>query len=89
MRELVAIVVYILCAATSGLCAVLLLRGYAKSRARLLFWSGLCFAGLALNNVLLIVDVRIVPAVDLSVWRTIPALIGISVLVYGLVWETR
>ena len=84
-----AIVVYILCAATSGLCAVLLLRGYVKSRARLLFWSGLCFVGFALNNVLLIVDVHVVPAIDLSVWRTIPALIGISLLIYGLVWETR
>ena len=82
-------IVYILCAVTSGLCAVLLLRGYMKSRARLLFWSGLCFAGLALNNVLLIADVRIMPAIDLSVWRTIPALIGISLLIYGLVWETR
>lgn len=88
-KDMFAIVVYILCAATSGLCAVLLLRGYAKSHARLLFWSGLCFAGLALNNVLLIVDVRIVPAIDLSAWRTIPALIGISLLIYGLVWETR
>lgn len=84
-----AIIVYILCAATSALCAVLLLRGYAKSRARLLFWSGLCFAGFALNNVLLVVDVRVIPSVDLSLWRTIPALIGISLLVYGLVWETR
>ena len=86
---MIANVVYILCAATSGLCAVLLLRGYAKSRARLLFWSGLCFIGLALNNVLLIVDVRLMPSVDLSLWRTIPALIGVSLLVYGLVWETR
>ena len=84
-----AIIVYILCAATSGLCAVLLLRGYRQSHARLLFWSGLCFAGLALNNVLLIIDVRIIPAVDLSFWRTVPALIGVSLLVYGLVWETR
>ncbi len=84
-----AIIVYVLCAATSGLCAVLLLRGYAKSRARLLFWSGLCFAGLALNNLLLVIEVRVVPEIDLSLWRTIPALIGISLLVYGLVWETR
>jgi hypothetical protein len=83
-----AILVYVLCAATSGFCAVLLLRGYAKSRARLLFWSGLCFTGLALNNLLLVVDVH-VPAVDLSLWRTVPALAGISLLVYGLVWETR
>lgn len=84
-----AITVYILCAATSALCAVLLLRGYAQRHARLLFWSGLCFVGLALNNVLLIVDVRVIPTVDLSLWRTIPALIGVSLLVYGLVWETR
>lgn len=86
---MLAIIVYILCAATSGFCAVLLLRGYAKSRARLLFWSGLCFAGLALNNLLLVIDVRVVPEIDLSLWRTIPALIGISLLVYGLIWETR
>lgn len=84
-----AIIVYVLCALTSGLCAVLLLRGYAKSRARLLLWSGLCFAGLALNNLLLVIDVRVVPELDLSLWRTIPALIGISLLVYGLIWETR
>lgn len=84
-----AIIVYVLCAVTSALCAVLLLRGYMKSRARLLFWSGLCFSGLALNNLLLVIDVRMIPAIDLSLWRTIPALIGISLLIYGLVWETR
>jgi energy-converting hydrogenase Eha subunit G len=84
-----AIIVYVLCAVTSALCAVLLLRGYAKSRARLLFWSGLCFAGLTLNNIFLVIDVRVVPDIDLSLWRTIPALIGVSLLVYGLVWETR
>lgn len=86
---MLAIVVYILCAATSALCAILLLRGYARTHARLLFWSGLCFAGLALNNILLVIDVRVIPAVDLSLWRTIPALIGVSLLVYGLIWETR
>lgn len=83
-----AIVVYALCAVTSAVCAFLLLRGYGRSGARLLFWSGLCFIGLALNNALLIVDVRS-PQVDLSTWRTVPALIGVAVLVYGLVWETR
>ena len=85
----VAIIVYILCAATSTLCAVLLLRGYAATRTRLLFWSGLCFIGLALNNVLLVIDVRVIPTIDLTLWRTVPALIGVSLLVYGLIWETR
>ncbi len=82
-------IVYALCAMTSIGCAVLLLRGYRRSRVRLLFWSGLCFIGLALNNVLLFIDVRVVPDVDLSIWRTIPAVLGVAVLLYGLIWETR
>jgi hypothetical protein len=82
------IIVYALCALTSLACAVLLLRGYAQSRARLLLWSGLCFVCFFLNNVLLIIDVRILPDNDLSVIRTIPALIGIALLLYGLVWDS-
>ena len=82
-----AAIVYALCALTSVACAVLLLRGYLHSRVRLLFWSGLCFAGLATNNVLLFVDMRVVPETDLSVWRTIPALVGIALLIFGVVWD--
>ncbi|HEX2204118.1 MAG TPA: DUF5985 family protein [Longimicrobium sp.] len=84
-----ATVVYALCALTSLACAVMLLRAYFGNRVRLLLWSGLCFAGLALNNILLFVDFRVVPEIDLSVWRTLPALAGIMALLYGLVWETR
>ena len=80
-------IVYLLCALTSLACAVLLLRGYRRSRARLLFWSGLCFVGFFLNNLLLIVSVPGVSAATLEVWRTVPALVGVSLLVYGLVWE--
>lgn len=65
----------------------MLWRGYTRSRARLLFWSGWCFVGLALNNILLIVDTAIVPSADLELVRAIPALIGLSLLIYGLVWE--
>jgi hypothetical protein len=82
-------VVYILCAVTSAVCAALLVRGYRQSGARLLFWSALCFVGLALNNLVLIIDVRIVPQVDLMTWRLVPALAGVFVLLYGLIWETR
>ncbi len=85
---MLATAIYILCALTSAMCAALLLRGYSQSRARLLFWSGLCFAGLAVNNLLLIVDLRVLPSLDLEMWRTVPALIGVALLVYGLVWET-
>jgi hypothetical protein len=83
-----ATIVYLLCALTSITCAVLLLRGYAASKVRLLLWGGLCFSGLALNNVLLFVDLGLVPAIDLSVWRSLPALAGLLLLVYGLVWDS-
>jgi hypothetical protein len=84
-----ATLVYALCALTSLACAVLLLRGYFSTRVRLLLWSGLCFAGLATNNILLLIDKRLVPTMDLSLWRTLPALAGVALLLYGLVWETR
>lgn len=81
--------VYVLCSLTSAACAVMLARGYARTRVRLLFWSALCFVGLTLNNVLLIIDVRFVPQIDLSAWRMAPALAGVILLLYGLIWETR
>ncbi len=84
-----ATLVYALCALTSLACAVLLLRGYLSSRARLLLWSGLCFVGLAANNIILLVDKRVVPSIDLSLWRSLPAVAGVAILLYGLVWETR
>lgn len=80
--------IYLLCALTSVLCALLLVRGYRQSRVRLLFWSAWCFVGLALNNVMLLVDLRVLPDVDLAMWRAVPAVIGTALLVYGLVWES-
>lgn len=81
--------VFLLCALTSAVCAVLLLRAYRGSRSRLLLWSALCFAGLALNNGLLVVDRLILPDVDLSLWRQLPAFAGIALLLYGLVWDEQ
>jgi hypothetical protein len=80
--------VYLLCAATSALCAGLLIRSYLANRTRLLLWSSLCFTGLALNNLLLVVD-KATPEVDLSVARSLPALAGILLLLYGLIWDSR
>ncbi len=82
-------IVYLLCALTSLLCAVLLVRGYVRSRSRLLFWSAVCFVGLALNNAVLVVDLIFVPHVDLATWRLVPAVIGFAALLYGLVWESE
>lgn len=82
--------VYILCAVTSLMCAVLLFKGYRDSRSRLLFWSSLCFAGLALNNVLLLVDIWTDPAIlDLRLPRTGLAVLSLGMLIHGLVGESR
>jgi hypothetical protein len=81
--------IYALCSLTSLLCAVLLLRGHRRTGVPLLLWSALCFFGLSLNNALLFVDTRLVPTVDLSVWRSIPALAGVGFLIYGLAWRAR
>jgi hypothetical protein len=82
-------IVYLLCAATCLLCSVMLLRGYVRSRVGLLFWAGLCFVGLMFDNIILYVDVVVVPHVDLSIWRKLPGLVAIVLLVFGLVWESK
>jgi hypothetical protein len=82
-------VVYLLCLATSALCAFLLFRGYRRNGTRLLLWSGICFTGLCINNIMLFIDVIVLPSnVDLSGWRSIPAIIGIAILCYGLIEES-
>lgn len=81
--------VYALCAVTSIVCAALLFRGYRTRRTRLLFWASACFLGLAANNVLLFIDLILVPEIDLFLWRSAAALAGMTVLVYGLIWESR
>jgi hydrogenase/urease accessory protein HupE len=79
--------VYGLCSITALLCAVLLLRAYGRSRYRLLFWSGICFAGLTVNNFLLMVDKVVLPENDLSVVRSAAALFAMIVLMYGLIFD--
>jgi len=81
--------VYILCTITALLCSVLLLRGYRRSRAQLLFWSGLCFACLALENLVLFADRIIFLHVDLTLWRVPPALLAVAFLLYGLIWKKK
>lgn len=81
--------VYILCALTSLGCAVLLVRGYLRSRARLLLWSSLSFAGLAINNILLVIDRLVIPDQDLYLWRLVSAFVSVAILLYGLIWEAE
>jgi hypothetical protein len=79
--------VYALCAGTSILCAWLLFRAYRKQRTRLLFWSALCFSGLALNNALLLIDLVYLPNVDLIFLRTVTALVAVAIMLFGLIWD--
>ena len=81
--------VFLLCAATSLACAVLLLRGYARNRVPLLLWSSLCFVGLAVNNILLVLDLVIIPGRDLSLIRHSSAIVALALLVFGLVWDSE
>jgi heme A synthase len=81
--------VYILCGFTSLFCAVLLVRSFRRQRSRLLLWASLCFVGLAANNTLLVVDLMVVPQVDLSAVRTSTAAVAMLLLLIGLIWESR
>lgn len=82
-----AAAVYILGALISLLCAVLLFRGYLRSRAKLLLWSSVCFFGLTISNTLIFADLVLFPSLDLYFWRLFTAALAMLILVYGLVWE--
>jgi hypothetical protein len=83
-----ATLIYFLCTLTSLACAVLLFRGYRRSRYRLLFWSGLCFAGATVNNLLVVLDRVMFPVqVDLLIFRLTSALLALLLLLFGLIWE--
>lgn len=82
--------VYLLCALTSLGCALLLGRAYRAARVRLLFWSTLCFSLLAVGNVLLFVDLAVLPKeIDLQVFRHAVTLAALLALLYGLIEEKR
>lgn len=79
--------VYILGALTTLLCSVLLFRGYARSRHKLLLWSALCFAMLTLSNCLVFVDLVILRDMYLWPWRLGTAAVAMGLLIFGLIWE--
>jgi hypothetical protein len=82
------VALYVLAVLSSGACALLLVRGYLRTRFRLLMWSGICFIGLTINNVALFADLVVFPEIDLRLARLIPALIGMTLLLYGFVWDS-
>ena len=86
---MIALAIHILCAATSLACSVLLYRGYRRTGARLLFWSGLCFLLLAGNNFVVIIDMLVIENIDFRMLRIFLSLAAVSVLLFGLIWESR
>ena len=82
-----AAIIYGLCAFTAFLCTWLLFQAWGRSRYRLLLWGGLCFAGLTMNNLLLITDKLLLQDVHLSHWRLAAALAAMMILLYGLIWD--
>ena len=89
MGEVFPAVVYILCLLTSAACAWLLGRSYRQSGIRLLLWSSICFAFLAANNLVLVLDLVVWPApeVDLRLPRLLLALAAVVSLIWGFVWD--
>ena len=84
-----AVIAYSLCCIAALGCTILLLRAYSRVGARLLLWSGLCFACFTLNNGLIAVDLLLFPEINLFLLRNIAAMTGVSVLLYGLIWDAR
>ena len=80
---------YLLTIFTTLLSSILLLRAYGRVGTRLLLWSGLCFAGLTLDNILVLGDMVLFPSIDLYTYRLASAAVAISLLLFGLVWERQ
>lgn len=79
--------VYLLCFLTSLSCCLLLIRSYWRSKNKVLLWTAACFVLLALDNLLVIFDLVLLPNIDLSVPRLLATLLAISTLIIGFVWE--
>ena len=84
---MIAPLVYILCAGMCTLCAVLLLLSFGRTQNRLLLWSGLGFCAFTLSNILVFVDLVLLPNVDLLIARDATTLVGVCILLFGLIWE--
>ncbi len=82
-----AALVYLLCLATSIVCAGLLIRSYLRNKTKLLLWSALCFSLLALNNLLVAFDLFVFPDFDFTIARNLVLLAAIATLLYGFIWE--
>lgn len=87
MADIFAAAVYVLCLLTSAACAWLLGRSYRRTGAPLLLWSSVCFVFLALNNLVLVLDLVLLPTFDLRLLRLLLALIAVCALMFACIWK--
>jgi hypothetical protein len=80
-------IIYLLCLATSVICAYLLVRSYLTTRSKLLLYSASCFVLLAVNNLLVVIDLVVLPSVNLIPFRQLAAIGAVGVLLFGFIWE--
>jgi hypothetical protein len=78
---------YLLCFLTSLSCCLLLIRSYRRNKSRVLLWTAACFVLLAVDNLLVVIDLIVLPNVDLSLPRLLATLLAISTLLVGFIWE--
>ena len=89
MTDVFPAAVYILCFLTSASCAALLGRSYGRSKAPLLLWSSISFVFLALNNLMLVLDLVVWPSpeLDLRLPRLLLALAASCTLLFGFIYR--
>ncbi|HLV08386.1 MAG TPA: DUF5985 family protein [Croceibacterium sp.] len=87
MWTLFPTLVYTLCFATSALCAFLLGRSFRRAGSRLLFWSALCFAILAVVNFVVVLDMLVFPDTNFRPVRLWLSLVAVGVLLFGFIWD--
>ncbi len=79
--------VYALCLLASTVCAWLLVRSYLRNHTRLLLWSAACFILLAIDNLLVVIDLAVLPSIALGPLRLAAGFFAVSTLLFGFVWE--
>lgn len=78
---------YLLCFLTSLSCCLLLIRSYRRTASRVLLWTAACFVLLAVDNLLVVLDLIVLTNVDLSVLRLLVTLFAVSTLLVGFMRE--
>lgn len=87
MANIFPTAVYVLCFLTSSACAILLARNYRRTFAPLLLWSALCFVLLAANNLVVVIDLIVLPGFDFRAVRHLLSLGAVAVLLFGFIWD--